>query len=97
MSAHTLDQFARRRAIASIQAYQRHLSPHKGFACPYRVLHQTDSCSDYVKALLGQHSLSTTLKLAPRRFRACRAAALTLQQTAGSRGRCIVIPCCIPI
>ncbi|WP_242032792.1 membrane protein insertion efficiency factor YidD [Oscillatoria sp. FACHB-1406] len=32
-------------AIAAIGVYQRHLSPRKGFACAYRVLHNRDSCS----------------------------------------------------
>lgn len=97
MSAYTFDRSARRVVIASIRTYQNYLSPYKGFDCPYRILHG-ESCSDYIKQLLGQQSLLTTLEMAPQRFRACQLAALTLRSKSSRlQGGCIVIPCCIPI
>ncbi len=92
----TFDRLTRRSAIASINTYQRYFSPRKGFACPHRVLYG-ESCSEYVKRLLGQQSLLTTVQMAPQRFRACQAAALTLQSTVKPQSSCIVIPCCIPL
>ncbi len=92
----TFDRFTRRGAIASINTYQRYMSPRKGFACPHRVLYG-ESCSDYIKQLLGQQSLLATVKMAPQRFRACQAAASTLQSTIKPQNSCIVIPCCIPL
>jgi len=98
MSTYSLDLLARRGTIAGIEAYQRHLSPRKGFACPHRVLYQSASCADYMKRVLARHSFADAIQIAPRRFRACHRAASTLQsQMSRQEGRCIVIPCCIPI
>jgi putative component of membrane protein insertase Oxa1/YidC/SpoIIIJ protein YidD len=98
MSTYSLDLLARRGAIAGIEAYQRHLSPRKGFDCPHRVLYQSASCADYMKRVLERQSLAQAIQIAPRRFRACQQAATTLQsQMSRQDGGCIVIPCCIPI
>lgn len=88
----------RRSAISSINAYQRYLSPRKGFACPHRVLHQSESCSEYVKQTLIRQGLFAAIQAAPERFQACGSAATALRMN-GTRqqGGCIVIPCCIPI
>ncbi|MBF2073997.1 MAG: membrane protein insertion efficiency factor YidD [Synechococcales cyanobacterium C42_A2020_086] len=90
---------ATRMALTAVGTYQTHLSPHKGFSCPYRLLHGGESCSEYVKQVLMNQDLMTAIKLAPQRFRDCKAAAQMLQQTlrSNAQGGCIVIPCCIPI
>jgi putative component of membrane protein insertase Oxa1/YidC/SpoIIIJ protein YidD len=95
MNASTFDFFATQAAIASLNTYQKHLSPRKGFSCPQRLLHGGESCSDYVKTILTHQSLRQAIQLAPARFRACKTAAQTLSHQA--QGGCIVIPCCIPI
>ncbi|MFQ4137086.1 membrane protein insertion efficiency factor YidD [Nodosilinea sp. PGN35] len=96
MTASTFDSLATQAAIASIDVYQAHISPRKVFSCPHRLLHGGDSCSSYIKTILTEQSLSATLRRAPQRFAACKAAAqtLTLQNV---QGGCLIIPCCIPI
>lgn len=94
MYANNVDTFFRSTAVYSISAYQKHLSPHKGFACPHRQLYGGSSCSDYVKALLTHQRIIDVLPMTLRRFHNC---ALASQNLAKSEGGCIVIPCCIPI
>jgi putative component of membrane protein insertase Oxa1/YidC/SpoIIIJ protein YidD len=95
MSASTIEAFATQTAIASLNAYQKRLSPHKGFSCPHRLLHGGESCSDYVKRLLMNQNLKTAIKMAPQRFKACKIAAQI--QIPQAEGGCIIIPCCLPI
>ncbi len=96
MTAYSLESFATQAAIASLDVYRAHISPRKGFGCPHRLLHQGESCSDYVKRILTEQNFSAALRLSPDRFRACKAAAQTLQSQNAQSG-CIIIPCCIPI
>ncbi|MBW4583422.1 MAG: membrane protein insertion efficiency factor YidD [Tildeniella nuda ZEHNDER 1965/U140] len=96
MPATTVESFAKHAAIASLNAYQKHLSPRKGFSCPHRLLYGNESCSDYTKQVLINQDLRAALKLVPSRFQACKVAAQTLQRQQASSG-CIVIPCCIPL
>ena len=54
-----------RAAVRCIEAYQRHLSPLKGYSCAYRVHHQAESCSEYVKRILqdeGTHGAGAKVK-----------------------------------
>ncbi|NJN02407.1 MAG: membrane protein insertion efficiency factor YidD [Leptolyngbyaceae cyanobacterium RM1_1_2] len=94
-----LDWLARQGAIAAIDTYQRALSPHKGFACPHRLLYGRESCSDYARQLLHNQSLLQAAKTLPQRFRLCQQAAQQLQasQYQQSNSGCIVIPCCLPL
>jgi putative component of membrane protein insertase Oxa1/YidC/SpoIIIJ protein YidD len=82
-------------ATEAINLYQNHVSPYKGFSCPHRILHQGDSCSEYVKKLITEQSLISAIEGSLQRFRNCAEASKTLQNQ--SSGGCIVIPCCIPI
>nr|WP_298915317.1 membrane protein insertion efficiency factor YidD [uncultured Nostoc sp.] len=41
-------------AIESITAYQKYISPSKGFCCSHRLLHGGDSYSNYVKRMLSE-------------------------------------------
>lgn len=95
MSVSSVQTLATPVALASLNIYQKHISPRKGFSCPHRMLYGNQSCSEYVKDILTNQSLTTAIKMAPQRFRDCQAAARTLQQKASSG--CIVIPCCLPI
>lgn len=96
MQISTSRSLAQTLAIASLDLYQTHISPRKGFACPHRLLHGGESCSDYVKRMVGEHSLISAIQTAPQRFRSCKGAAQTLQ-VQQAQGGCVVIPCCIPI
>ncbi|NJM12215.1 MAG: membrane protein insertion efficiency factor YidD [Synechococcaceae cyanobacterium SM1_2_3] len=66
-------------ALAAIVAYQRHLSPRKGFCCAHRAQHGGPSCSEYARQTLTAYGLRQTLPLLLRqRLRACQAAARAL-------------------
>lgn len=96
MSVSTIELFASRTALASLNSYQKYLSPRKGFSCPHRLLYGKESCSDYLKGILMKQDLKTAIQMAPQRFKACKMAAQTLPSQK-AEGGCIVIPCCIPI
>ena len=92
----SVEPLARKIAIDSIAAYQTYISPRKGFACAHRMLHGGDSCSMYIKRLLGEESLMSAVQMSHQRFKACVAASHTLKATKSTSG-CIIIPCCLPI
>ena len=75
-----------RRPLASalllgIAAYQRWLSPRKGFACAHRVRHGGTGCSDYAKQAIRAQGLRACLDIRSR-FAACRAAAMAMATAA---------------
>jgi putative component of membrane protein insertase Oxa1/YidC/SpoIIIJ protein YidD len=67
-------------AIAAISGYQRYLSPHKGFRCAHRVLHQGESCSQYVKRKVQEDGFVAALRSSRRRFAECKEANLVIQE-----------------
>ncbi|MEH1849417.1 MAG: membrane protein insertion efficiency factor YidD [Nostoc sp.] len=85
-------------AIKSITAYQKYISPSKGFCCSHRLLHGGNSCSNYVKRMLNEQKLHQAVQSSIKRFQDCAAASKTLTSTkATANFRCIVIPCCLPL
>jgi putative component of membrane protein insertase Oxa1/YidC/SpoIIIJ protein YidD len=78
-SPNPLDLLTRRAAAACIHLYQKQLSPYKGFSCAYRVLHRSESCSQYTKHLLSELGIGQALPLIQQRFQACKAANQTLK------------------
>jgi putative component of membrane protein insertase Oxa1/YidC/SpoIIIJ protein YidD len=66
-------------AIAAITGYQRYLSPYKGFRCAHRVLHQGESCSQYVKRAVGEEGLLAALQISRLRFTECNEANQIIQ------------------
>ncbi|PSB00683.1 membrane protein insertion efficiency factor YidD [Merismopedia glauca] len=96
MSDTTIEAFVKHSAIASLNTYQKYLSPHKGFSCPHRLAYGGESCSEYVKQLFIGQDLRTAWQMAPQRFKSCQIAAQNLQKQQISGG-CLVIPCCIPL
>ncbi|WP_198672249.1 membrane protein insertion efficiency factor YidD [Pseudogemmobacter bohemicus] len=62
-----------------IGLYQRHLSPRKGYACAYRVLHGGTGCSGYAKEVIGTHGAIAAIPLIRTRFAGCRDAAVSLR------------------
>ncbi|MGX9733918.1 membrane protein insertion efficiency factor YidD [Janthinobacterium aestuarii] len=67
----SFDTCGKRLALWAIRAYQRYLSPWKGFSCAYRVLTGRDSCSAYGYKVIARHGLRAGLPLLQRRLRAC--------------------------
>jgi putative component of membrane protein insertase Oxa1/YidC/SpoIIIJ protein YidD len=60
--------------MAAITGYQRHISPHKGFACAHRILYGGDSCSQYIKRVIAEEGLKTAFVKSRTRFQACKQA-----------------------
>ena len=73
-----------------IYLYQSKVSPHKGFTCAHRRLHNGDSCSEYAKKQLIEHGVFRCLKATKKRFKECRDAADAIQQRPplSQRGDC---------
>ena len=69
-----LDLLTRRTTSTFINIYQKQLSPHKGFSCAYRVLHCSESCSQYTKRVISELGIGQALPLIQQRFQACKAA-----------------------
>ncbi|MEH2071608.1 MAG: membrane protein insertion efficiency factor YidD [Nostoc sp.] len=94
----SFEPLAKTIAIESITAYQKYISPSKGFCCSHRLLHGGDSCSNFVKRMLSEQNLYQAVQLFIKRFQDCAAASKTLTSTkARADFRCIVIPCCLPL
>ena len=72
-------------AIASISTYQKYLSPYKGFACAHRVLYGGESCSQYVKRMLGEVGFSQAVTASRQRFADCREANQILKASQDDR------------
>ncbi|MCL1473753.1 membrane protein insertion efficiency factor YidD [Argonema antarcticum A004/B2] len=98
MQTSTFESVTQITLINLISGYQKSISPKKGFACPHRLLHGGESCSDYVKNILTEQSLVSALESSIQRFRNCALASKTLTSAHTNAGfRCIVLPCCFPL
>lgn len=66
--------------VAMIEAYQRWLSPRKGFRCAYGALHGdgAGTCSSIGKRIMREQGVLKFLRLMPLQFAACKAAAASL-------------------
>ena len=72
---------------ALITAYQRYVSPYKGFCCAHRVAHGGLSCSAYAKRQLLRRGIGEAARRMRMRFAACAAAAVLLHAAAaGANG-----------
>lgn len=69
--------------LRAIAAYQRWLSPRKGFACAYRVRHGGPGCSGYAEAAIRAEGLAAWPKVR-RRLSACAVAASEPHEEAGA-------------
>jgi putative component of membrane protein insertase Oxa1/YidC/SpoIIIJ protein YidD len=79
MQTNAISTFPRQTASSLITIYQKHISPHKGFSCAYRVMSNGESCSQYTKRLILEQGLGRSLPLIRERFQACKAASQTLK------------------
>ncbi|MDF5711213.1 MAG: membrane protein insertion efficiency factor YidD [Nostoc sp. S4] len=94
----SFEPLAKTIAIESITAYQKYISPSKGFYCSHRLLHGGDSCSNFVKRMLSEQNLHQAVQSSIKRFQDCAVASKTLTSTkARADFGCIVIPCCLPL
>jgi uncharacterized protein len=73
-------------AVGSIRAYQRWVSPYKGFRCAHHALHGEGSCSHFGLAAFRSNRFGTAWGLLLARFHACREALATLSQMANDGG-----------
>lgn len=69
-----LDSFTRQVSAAAITGYQKHISPHKGFACAHRILYSGESCSQYIKRVVAKEGLKAAFVNSRERFQACKQA-----------------------
>ncbi len=65
---------ARALLLAAIRAYQRHLSPRKGFACAYRVRTGRASCSTLALRAVARYGVLRGLGVLDARLLRCRLA-----------------------
>jgi putative component of membrane protein insertase Oxa1/YidC/SpoIIIJ protein YidD len=73
-------------ALALIGAYQRHVSPKKGYVCALRASGGGRSCSRYGARAIARAGVGPGAVLVWRRLRECAAAATALAQPAPSAG-----------
>ncbi|MEH2291546.1 membrane protein insertion efficiency factor YidD [Nostoc sp.] len=85
MQISLLDSFTRQVSAAAITGYQKHISPHKGFACAHRILYSGESCSQYIKRVVAQEGLKVAFVNSRERFQACKQANQILRCFAASR------------
>ena len=93
---HLIASAPRRGVDAAIRAYQRHLSPRKGYACAHRLARGGQSCSEAVRAIVAERGVVRGTLPTLARFYACyQATALLQTRPPRVRGVC----CCggIPI
>ena len=69
-----------RLALVGIAGYQRHLSPRKGYASAYRILHGGTGGSGFAKAAIAEQGLFAAISQIRARFAACRDAAKALHE-----------------
>jgi len=69
-----VDLLSRWSVKLGIVAYQKYISPHKGYRCAHRALHGSWSCSEYVKRMVDRYGVRKGFKLAILRFQACEEA-----------------------
>ena len=95
-------------AAWAIEAYQRFISPYKGFRCAHRTVHGRDSCSQFAKRVAVKRGVLAMFSLLRRRFTECSVAAQVLDyesrearrrrtsdhsSSASSSSNCDVSPC----
>lgn len=62
----------------AIEAYQRFISPYKGFRCAHRAVYGRDSCSQFAKRIALKRGILALFPLLRRRFTECGVAAQVL-------------------
>jgi putative component of membrane protein insertase Oxa1/YidC/SpoIIIJ protein YidD len=78
-------------AAGSISAYQKWLSPRKGFCCAFGKATGQWTCSSYAKRIVSEHGTLALAKAMPRQFARCRSAQARLLAIAAA-GAAAAIP-----
>lgn len=82
----------RRAALTAIRAYQRYLSPHKGFCCAYRHHTGRPSCSSFGYRAISRYGVIVGMGLVKRRTHLCgvihQQSLITSQTFHKQRGHC---------
>jgi putative component of membrane protein insertase Oxa1/YidC/SpoIIIJ protein YidD len=84
MQISLFDSFTRQVSAAAITGYQKHISPHKGFACAHRILYGGESCSQYIKRVVAKEGLKAAFVNSRERFQACKQANYILHKRIAS-------------
>ncbi len=71
-------------AVAAIGAYQRYVSPHKGYRCAWGVHTGKSTCSTWGRRVMGRFGVVVGWALLLRQFRRCQCAAAALHAQAES-------------
>lgn len=66
--------------LLAISAYQRYISPYKGFHCAFHAHTGRDTCSGYGYRVFARYGTLRGWRLLQRRFTACSAAAALLHE-----------------
>src|SRR5688500_18321104 len=74
-------------AAWAIEAYQRFISPYKGFGCAHRAVHGRDSCSQFAKRVALKRGILALFPLLRRRFTECGVAAQVLDHESREKHR----------
>lgn len=74
-------------AVTAIEAYQRWLSPLKGYRCAHDVLYGRGGCSGFGKRAFSRHSTRLAYGALRRRLQECRAAYLILMASSDEERR----------
>ena len=74
-------------ALLGITAYQRYVSPHKGYSCAYRAWTGHRSCSVFGYRAIRRHGVWAGLVALRRRFARCAEACATLRTLPPGTGR----------
>ena len=91
--------------LAMIMAYQKYISPKKGFSCAYRLRYGGSGCSGVGLRLIRRYGVFSGCFLLRKRLARCKFAANEIRQiviqrqngfAVSQRGDCIPIDCCIP-
>lgn len=85
--------------LAAIRVYRRHVSPHKGYGCAYRLHSGRCSCSTLGLRAISRYGAWRGLGVLRERFAECRVAAEALRarrRVVVSRGQAGFIDCDIP-
>jgi putative component of membrane protein insertase Oxa1/YidC/SpoIIIJ protein YidD len=75
-----------RPALGAINAYERYVSPRKGYGCAYRLAHCGARYSGFAKHAIADLGTLAALPKILKRFAACKQAALTLSDDRNDDG-----------
>ena len=68
-----------------VRGYQLYISPHKGFSCAYKKLHNEQSCSSYFYTCVDRYDLNTASTMLQQRFKECNQANQVLNSQANQK------------